>query len=273
MSDVLSVFGGTGFVGSAFINKYPQHLLMERKDVVPASDTVLYLISTVDNYNVFTDLTLDINTNLTHLMHVLEQCKGRVKKFVFISSWFVYGNVEMPAAETAACKPKGFYSITKYAAELMLESFCRTFNIDYQIIRLANVVGKGDGKVSKRKNALQYLIDEMKNNRPINLYNNGMFYRDFIDVDDVARGIDHIINYGEHNETYNLGRGVPVLFKDMIMYAYSKLSSTSAIGEMQPTDFHKIVQVESMYLDTSKLEALGFKCSKSVHAMIDSLLE
>ena len=78
---------------------------------------------------------------------------------------------------------------------------------------------------------------------------------------------------GVPREIYNLGSGSkPVLFKDIINYLHHELSSSSKIGSMEPTDFHKIVQVESMYLEVSKLTSLGFKPSKTVFQSIHELI-
>jgi len=270
---MISVFGGTGFIGSAFCEKYKNDVfIVDRLSYKPESEKVLYLISTVDNYNVLTDPKLDINTNLIHLMDVLNECKDKNIEFVFISSWFVYGDTKLPASEDSSCNPKGFYSITKYAAELLIESFCKTFKIKYKIIRLGNVVGNSDGKISKKKNALQYLINEMKSNRPINLYNNGNFYRDFIHIDDVVDGIKFVMDNGTDGEIYNLAYGQPILFKDIIEYAYKKIGSSSMVGNMEATDFHKIVQVESMYLNTIKINNMGFHPNKNIYNMIDDLV-
>ena len=271
---MISVFGGTGFVGSEFCKQFKNEVtIIDRNSFTPISEKVLYLISTVDNYNVLTDSKKDINTNLIHLMNVLDECKNKNIEFTFISSWFVYGDTDLPAKESSVCRPKGFYSITKYAAELLLESYCKTFNIKYKIIRLGNVLGNSDGKISKKKNALQFLISQIKENKEINLYNNGDFYRDFIHVSDVAKGIKHIMDNGGSNETYNLGCGIPIVFKSIIDYAVEKTNSKSNIGIMEATDFHKIVQVESMYLDTSKLNDLGFKPEKNIYQIVDELLE
>lgn len=268
----ISVFGGTGFIGRAFCEKTSDCIVVDRNDVTPKSDQVLYFISTVDNYNVLTDSKLDINTNLMHLMSVLDECRKMNASFTFISSWFVYGDTDLPASESSVCRPKGFYSITKYAAEMLLESYCKTFNLQYKIIRLGNVVGAKDDKVSKKKNALQYLLNELKHNNPISLYDKGEFFRDYIHVDDVVDGISHIMEHGENGETYNLSYGKPVMFRDVIDYAYKKMESTSTIGDMTPTDFHKIVQVKSMYLDTTKLNKLGFFPKKDVYSIIDALI-
>jgi len=273
MNNKISVFGGTGFIGSEFCKKYSENVIvLDRNEIEPKSKEVLYLISTVDNYNVLNNVTVDIETNLIHLMKVLENCKGKDITFNFVSSWFVYGDTDLPAKETSVCKPKGFYSITKYTAEMLIESFCKTFNIKYKIIRLGNVIGNNDGKVSKKKNALQYLLNELKLNNPINLYNNGNFYRDFISVSDVADGLKFIIDNGLDKETYNLSNGDPILFYDIIYYAFKQLNSTSEIGNMEATPLHKIVQVESMYIDTTKIKSLGFTPKDNIYQIIDRLI-
>jgi nucleoside-diphosphate-sugar epimerase len=272
---MIHIFGGTGFIGSKFHSTYNEYSIVVPKSNydVPNNSSVLYLISTVDNYNVLNNPFIDIETNLTYLMKVLDANKEKNIDFTFVSSWFVYGDTNLPATEKSPCKPKGFYSITKLAAEQLLESYCKTFNIKYKIVRLGNVIGKGDSKVSKKKNALQFLIEEMKMNHDINLYNKGEFYRDFVHVDDVVEGLKFIIDHGQNGEIYNLGSNKsPILFKEIIEYAKKEIGSNSNIGTMEPTDFHKIVQVQSMYLDSSKLASLGFSPSKDIYQAVKEML-
>ena len=61
-------------------------------------------------------------------------------------------------------------------------------------------------------------------------------------------------------------------FKDIIEYAYKKIGSSSMVGNMEATDFHKIVQVESMYLNTIKINNMGFHPNKNIYNMIDDLV-
>ena len=60
----LSIFGLTGFIGSNFLKIYPKHMPIKRDSLNPKTDDILYLISTVDNYNIFDDITKDVKVNL-----------------------------------------------------------------------------------------------------------------------------------------------------------------------------------------------------------------
>ena len=271
---MISVFGGTGFIGSRFSEIYKSEVsVIDRQAYTPRSKNVLYFISTTSNYNVFEDIHLDINTNLSTLMNVLENCKEKGLVFNFISSWFVYGKTEdLPATENSVCNPKGFYSITKLCAEQLIISYCETFGIKYRILRLANVYGEDDKSVSKKKNALQFLINELVNNRDISLYDGGKNIRDFIYIDDVCRAIHTCITRGNLNDTINIGSGQPYQFLDLMTYCKNKLKSRSTIISVLPTDFHDIVQVKNMYLDTAKLKLLGFKQKTTINEGLDLIM-
>ena len=72
----LSVYGGTGFVGGNFTRMYPDEtIVIPREQREPESDEILYFISTVDNYNVHTNITLDVETNLKVLCETLDKCR------------------------------------------------------------------------------------------------------------------------------------------------------------------------------------------------------
>lgn len=272
----ISVFGGSGFIGSNFCNLYPNETIkIDRDDYNSKSNNILYFISTVDNYNVHKDIHIDIDTNLTVLMNVLENIpKNSDVTFNFISSWFVYGkNYEMPFREDhSKCNPTGFYSITKYCAEQLLISFCQTHNIKYRIFRLANVLGVGDNKISRKKNALQFLIKEIVNDRDVHLYYGGEVLRDYIGVEDVCSALKFCMNKANVNEVINIGSGKPYKFLDIINKAIDYSKSSSKIVHINPSMFHDIVQVRHSYLDTAKLNSYGFKLSKDIDKIVEELV-
>ena len=283
---IINVFGGNGFVGSEFVRttKTPW-ILNDRDNFEVRSDNVVYFISTVDNYNVQRDSLLDINTNLVVLMKVLDSYRSYIQKtglkgcFNFISSWFVYGQDSGFGAgsrgipETDPCDPKGFYSITKRCAEQLLMSYCETFNLNYRILRLANVLGAKDKKVSAKKNALQYLLGEIAANRPVDLYDSGYFYRDYIDVRDCARAIDLVTTKGEVNSIYNIGNGKGIIFRDIIRYARDAMDSASELRTIEQKEFHKKVQSSrSFFMDNTKLRELGYRPEYHIHQTVDDII-
>lgn len=276
LNSLVNVLGGHGFIGSYFTKTY-KCVVNERNDLIPKLDgvtDVLFLISTVDNYSVKINPFLDIETNLTTLIRVLENFRNLNRPdvvFNFASSWFVYGNTDLPAKETSHCDPKGFYSITKRAAEQLLISYCDTYKLKYRILRFANVVGLGDNKVSKKKNALTYLLNEIKFGRPIDLYDGGCFTRDFIHVEDLCFAVKLIMEKGNSNKIFNVGNGKAILFKDVIEYARETYNSLSNIKTIEQPEFHKLVQVKNMYMDNTQLKELGYLSKHSIYSFVDEV--
>ena len=273
----ISVFGSTGFIGSRFCELNNENVVrVERNNYEPQSKNILYMISTVDNYNVHSNLHVDVDTNLKVLMNVLDNVKDKSNiTFNFVSSWFVYGkNHEIPFREDySKCSPTGFYSITKRCAEQLLISFCETYNIKYRVFRLANVLGVGDNKISKKKNALQFLIKEIVNNNDVPLYYGGEVLRDYIHIDDVCSAISFCMQNAPTNEIINIGSGRPHRFLDVINKAVEYSDSKSKIIYIEPTKFHDIVQIRHSYLNTSKLNSYGFKQKKSIDETIEELVD
>jgi len=283
---LINVFGGNGFVGSEYCKVSKDVLIKNyRENVGVFSSDAVYFISTVDNYNVHVNSQLDIHTNLVVLMNVLDNYRDYIKSFKkdgvfnFISSWFVYGQDcgfgadSRGIPETDPCDPKGFYSITKRCAEQLLMSYCETFGLKYRILRLANVLGPKDKKVSAKKNAVQYLLGELAANRPVDLYDSGYFYRDYIDVRDCARAIDMVVSKGEVNSIYNIGNGKGIVFRDIIRYARDAMDSGSDIRTIEQKDFHKTVQSSrSFFMDNTKLKELGYRPNYTIQETIDTII-
>jgi len=283
----VNVFGGHGFVGSEYCRASKDGLIKNhRNNYEVSSANCVYFISTVDNYNVHFDNQLDINTNLVVLMQVLNSYRKYIQRtgekgtFNFISSWFVYGQDSgfgvgsRGIPETDPCEPKGFYSITKRCAEQLLISYCETFDLNYRILRLANVLGKNDKKVSAKKNALQYLLGEIAKNKPVDLYDSGYFYRDYVDVRDCARAIDLCVRLGEQNSIYNIGNGKGIIFRDILRYARDAMDSASVFNTIEQKEFHKKVQSSrSFFMDNTKLVALGYRPEHSINETIDDLIQ
>lgn len=260
---MLSVYGA-GYVGGRYCEMYPNDtLIIPREQRNPKSDEILYFISTVDNSNIHTNIILDVETNLRVLCETLDHCRETVT-INFISSWFVYGECEIPVKEYDPCNPRGFYSITKKCAEDLIIDFCKTYNVNYRILRLCNVIGGIDKKASSKKNVIAHMINLLKSGEDVTLYNDGNVYRDIMHVDDVCRAINTVVTRGELNSIYNIGSGQKTTIGDIIRTAKYFLQSNSKV-------ISRSAETQDMLLDSSKLKALGFQPQISITEIIEEL--
>jgi nucleoside-diphosphate-sugar epimerase len=273
MTDKISVFGGTGFIGGTFLRMYKENVtLIPRDSKNFHTNEVLYFISTTTNQSVFKDLHIDIDTNLKLFVDFLSNCKNRDVTINFISSGFVYGNNIIDAKETDCCNPTGFYSITKRCAEQLLISFCKTFKIKYRIFRISNVYGL-DKTISPGKNVLAYMVRLLKENKQIKLYDGGNFLKDYMFVEDICRSIKLIIDSGNINEVYNISSGESLSFRKIIENAKSIVNSSSEIIDVLIPSDQEFIQVKNMTLNNDKLKSLGFSCDTNFHDGLQILCE
>ncbi len=275
MRNLVSVYGSSGFIGSRFCSMYTDSLRIPKEQNTPQSDNILYFISTVHNYNIFTEPHKDIDTNLNKLIDVLEACRANSNDVVFnfVSSWFVYGmNCTMDTKETAPCDPTGFYSITKRAAEQMLICYCNTFGLKYRILRLTNIIGEDDKKASPQKNAIQHMIGLLKKNEPVKLYDNGSNIRDFMYIEDTCRALKCCIDNSPTNEIINISNRDPQSIGSIIRYSKEKLGSSSELISVETPHFHKVVQVRDVCLNNDKLLSYGYNPSVNTFEAVDRIL-
>ncbi len=227
-------------------------------------DVIYHCASTVDNYNVLTDPYIDMETNIRGTIHLLELCKQLEKKplIIFPSTFFVYGNqyekTGEPITEESSTDPLALYPATKLCAESAIKLYSNLYGIPYLICRLTNVYGEQESFTNKKKGALNFLIMQAVNNEPFNVYKGGNFHRDYIHVDDVVSALTFLETHAT-NDTFLVGFGTPVLFKDLIDIIMNVAKSTSKITEIDPPPFHAVVGIRSFVADTTKIQSLGWK--------------
>lgn len=264
---------GHGFIGRELTRQFPDFYdPMPRDAIDTVAPQILYGISTTHNYHVKDgDPFIDINTNLVHFMKVLDASISEETVFNLISTWFVYGETDLPAREDSYCNPKGFYSITARAREQLLISYCDTFGLKYRILRLGNVIGVGDEKASLKKNALQWFIKEIALGNDIKIYKDASV-RDYIDVRDCARAIHLVLEKGELNTIYNIANGQGLNVKDLIQTALRAGGFESNVTEMEVPEFHKVVQTRAMFLNVNKIKSLGYVQQHDIKTSIRELV-
>ncbi|HUC01321.1 MAG TPA: NAD-dependent epimerase/dehydratase family protein [Candidatus Paceibacterota bacterium] len=130
--------------------------------------------------------------------------KYGIKKIIFSSSGFIYGNnPNLPLKETEPHERGAApYAITKYAIEGYLHFYKKNFGIDYVIFRNAAVYGP-----RQITGAMAAYIRELKAGVPTEFY--GVKTRDYVYIDDVVdanlRALSLLSSHPD--PVFNLGRG------------------------------------------------------------------
>jgi nucleoside-diphosphate-sugar epimerase len=129
-----------------------------------------------------------------------------------------------------------------------------------------------DKTVSPKKNVLGFLINKLKNNEDIQLYEGGLVLRDYMHVDDVSRAIKCIIDSGSENQIYNIATGQPQYFCDIIQLAVDKLpDSKSKILSIETPEFYAKTQAKNFSLNIQKLKEFNFEPNISLSVGIEQL--
>lgn len=260
---------GKNRIKKAGVKVIKKDLLDITKADIIGKDIICHLASTVDNYHILDDPFIDVETNIKGTIKLLEACKDLPKKpkIIFFSTFFVYGNeysrTKKPITEESKTEPLAIYPATKLCTESIIKLYSRLFGIPYIICRLTNVYDEHEDYNNRKKGALNYMIMQAVKGESLSVYKGGNFKRDYIYLDDVISAVLFLINKNITNDTYLIGLGKPVLFKDVIDYIHELTDKKSEITEIEPPPFHGAVGITDFVADTSKINKLGWRAKIS----------
>ena len=169
----------------------------------------------------------------------------------------------LSTTEDSEVKPCSLYAYTKYAQEMMLKTMCPAMGINYTIFRFQNVYGVGQSLKNPYTGILSVFSTLMLENKPINIFENGLESRDFINVRDIAKGvIDSIDNTESNGEIINLGSGINTSVIEIAELLKKYYESSS---EIKITGDFRIGDIAHNKADISKAKRiLGFKPNVSL---------
>lgn len=133
------------------------------------------------------DPLYDQNLNIRGTVNLLEGCsRAGVGKFIYASSAAVYGDpMYLPINESHSKEPTSYYGLSKYVPESYIKLYSGISDMDYSILRYANVYGPrqdpfGEGGV------ISIFMNKIINDEEFTIYGDGNQTRDFIFVKDIV---------------------------------------------------------------------------------------
>ncbi|MDD3370314.1 MAG: NAD-dependent epimerase/dehydratase family protein [Alphaproteobacteria bacterium] len=151
-----------------------------------------------------------ISINVAGTANVLEAARREgVRRVVFAGTSAIYeNNAKFPCHEDDPVSPRLTYSLSKWQAEKLCESFSKIYGMEIAVTRYYNVYGPHQDIRRKSPPFVGYVVRELLNNRAPVLHSNGEQRRDYVFLRDVNRiNIACMTEDSAKGEVFNVASG------------------------------------------------------------------
>jgi dTDP-glucose 4,6-dehydratase len=150
-----------------------------------------------------------VKTNVIGTMNLLNAAKTiwkdnfENKRFYHISTDEVYGTLGETGlfTETTSYKPNSPYSASKASSDHFVRAYGETYGLPYVITNCSNNYGPNHFP----EKLIPLFINNIIAKKPLPVYGDGKYTRDWLYVLDHAVAIDLVFHQGKNHETYNIG--------------------------------------------------------------------
>ena len=172
-------------------------------------DGVLHLAAESHVDRSISDPLSFVKTNVIGTMNLLNAAKNiwkdnfEGKRFYHISTDEVYGSLGATGlfTETTSYDPNSPYSASKASSDHFVRAYGETYGLPYVITNCSNNYGPNHFP----EKLIPLFINNIINNKPLPVYGDGKYTRDWLFVEDHAVAIDLVFHKGKNHETYNIG--------------------------------------------------------------------
>lgn len=255
------LFSPTGYVGGFIKEELQKKCEVQLYEITRDSDLGQY----IGNYDVMiysaavSRATAEkyVTDNVVAAITIVNFCKEHnIQRIIYLSSDSVYGKINTDMVdERAVMYEPDIYGTTKYLAEKII----RESGIPYYILRMPGVVGK----IYRKGLFIQTLIDRIKNNEDVELYNINRKFNNILHIDDLINFIIVLCNDSnkDASEIFVLGNREKIELKKLVDYLKELYHSTSQIRSIDTN------QSRCFTLDVSKAVKYGYT-SKSIKTIL-----
>lgn len=149
-----------------------------------------------------------IETNIVGTVNLLNEAKKNWKNtpdviFYHVSTDEVYGSLgdEGYFLESTPYDPRSPYSASKASSDHLVRAYGHTYNLPVIVSNCSNNYGPNQFP----EKLIPLVINNIKHNKPLPVYGDGKYTRDWLWVKDHAEAIDLVFHKGKNGHTYNIG--------------------------------------------------------------------
>ena len=150
-----------------------------------------------------------IQTNVIGTFNLLHAAKNlwsenfNGKLFYHVSTDEVYGSLGTEGffIESTPYDPQSPYSSSKASSDHFVRSYGNTYGLPFMISNCSNNYGENQFP----EKLIPLFINNIRNNKSLPVYGDGLFTRDWLYVVDHAKAIDTVFHNGKIGDTYNIG--------------------------------------------------------------------
>ena len=172
-------------------------------------DAVIHLAAESHVDRSISDPLAFVKTNVIGTMNLLNAAKTiwagnfKDKRFYHVSTDEVYGSLGKTGlfTETTAYNPNSPYSASKASSDHFVRAYGETYGLPYVITNCSNNYGPNHFP----EKLIPLFINNIITNKPLPVYGDGKYTRDWLFVEDHAIAIDLVFHQGRNHETYNIG--------------------------------------------------------------------
>jgi dTDP-glucose 4,6-dehydratase len=185
------------------------------------------------------------------------------ERFVQVSTDEVYGEVNTGlSVEGDPLQPRSPYSASKAGGELQIQAYRTSYGFPAIVTRGSNTYGP----YQYPEKIIPLFITNAIDERPLPIYGDGRAVRDYLFVEDHARGIDCALRHGAPGVDYNIGAGGET---DGITVADTVLRLLGKPSSLKQFVRDRLGHDRRYALDSSRLAGLGWRPTLSFENGMD----
>jgi UDP-glucose 4,6-dehydratase len=304
----LLITGGCGFIGSNFINYYFHKVdLLVNLDAMYYCANELNVSSEIRNSSKYKFIKGNLQSkdlvnfilkeySITHIIHfaaqshvqnsfddsmqytldnivgthnLLECCRTHsIVKIIHVSTDEVYGESNELCHETSLLIPTNPYAATKAAAEMLVMSYIKSYNLPVVVTRGNNVYGCNQYP----EKLIPRFIEQLKSGGQVTIQGDGSAKRSFLHVSDTCSAFELILEKGIIGEIYNIGTSEEYSVIDVARILVKEIKRTDSFQSYIRFIEDRPFNDSRYFISNDKLKKLGWEIKISFLEGIKNLV-